>query len=49
MTDFLSSYLEREQLKAKKRQQQQQLRQEEQLLAAARIWSGDILPNWDTM
>ncbi|XP_052248979.1 TBC1 domain family member 14-like [Dreissena polymorpha] len=40
---------ERQELKRRKRQLQQQLRQEEQLLADAKIWTKDILPNWDAM
>ena len=35
--------------KQKKKQQQQQLRQEELLVAAAKTWTKEILPNWESM
>lgn len=40
---------EQKELKQKKKQQQQQLRQEELLVAAAKTWTKEILPNWETM
>ena len=45
----LLMFSELKEQKQKKKQQQQQLRQEELLVAAAKTWTKDILPNWESM
>ncbi|KAL5022506.1 hypothetical protein ScPMuIL_001661 [Solemya velum] len=40
---------EQRELRQKKKQKQQQLRQEDLLVNASKIWTKDILPNWDMM
>ncbi|XP_021375994.1 TBC1 domain family member 14-like isoform X2 [Mizuhopecten yessoensis] len=39
---------EQRDIKMKRKQQIQQIKQEDQLLAAAKKWSNEILPNWDS-
>ncbi|XP_060072002.1 TBC1 domain family member 14-like [Ylistrum balloti] len=39
---------EQRDLKMKRKQQMQQIKQEDQLLAAAKKWTNEILPNWET-
>ena len=42
-------FSEIKELKQKKKQMQQQLKYEDQLVSAAKRWTDEILPNWETM
>lgn len=41
--------LELKELKMKKKQKQQQLKNEDKVVCAAKRWTDEILPNWETM
>ena len=40
---------ELKELKMKKKQKQQRLKHEDQVVSAAKRWTDEILPNWETM